>query len=64
MTPRLCDNTDCDKLVPTMRSNRIRFGKSLFCSRRCKKVYFLWVEAIARQRPQIAVRPLGWEKRI
>ena len=64
IAPRRCDNPDCDNVVPGIRVRDIRFGKNRFCSLQCKSEFFLWVEAAARQRPGISVRPPRWAMRI
>jgi hypothetical protein len=60
MTDRRCDNPDCDNVLGDVRGRQFWFGNSLFCSSKCKAEYFLWVEAIARQRPEITIRPPHW----
>ncbi len=57
---RRCDNPDCDNSVQSWRSRHICLGNSEFCSTKCKEEYFLWVEAVARQEPEIDVRPPEW----
>jgi len=60
MTLRHCDNPDCENVVPNVRSWNIRIGNNVFCGKKCKVQYLLWVEAVARQRPEIGVRPMNW----